>query len=239
MERQAVILYCRYPEAGRTKTRLARELGDAGTLLLYEALLADAAAKLAAVPGCGRLACLASHEPWKERPYDPLRRDPFATFDLRRQPALEFGARLAWSLRTVLEGGFARVVLIGVDSPELRRRDVEDALLLLETNDVAYGPAEDGGYNLIGMKRFHPDLFAGIAWSTKVVLEQSLDAAQRAGLTVGLTPMRADIDFIDDLRALRERLLQARARGLHDSPCPAVEAWLLGLLPEQKGRIPL
>jgi glycosyltransferase A (GT-A) superfamily protein (DUF2064 family) len=77
---------------------------------------------------------------------------------------------------------------------------------LLEPVDLVLGPAEDGGYYLIGMSRPHPNLFDGIAWSTKMVLAQTLDRAQELGLNSALTPPWRDVDTADDLARFQDEL---------------------------------
>jgi uncharacterized protein len=78
------------------------------------------------------------------------------------------------------------------------------ALALLETNDLVLGPALDGGYYLIGLKRTVPELLAGIPWSTERVLAMTQEKAMALGLTTALLPPWRDVDTIEDLLALIE-----------------------------------
>jgi len=219
----AVVLYGRYPVRGKTKTRLAASLGEEGTLQLYRSFLADTAAKLGAVECEGHVAVLAYDGASVAVPADPLGRNPFDRFTVMAQEGADFGARLSSSMRRVLEMGFRRVVLVGADSPEMERTDLEDALELLRTKDVVFGPADDGGYYLVGMSRFSDAIFTGINWSTPTVLQESLDAAARAGLGAGLVARRADVDLQADLEALARR---RRAGLLPNGPCSATDAWI-------------
>jgi rSAM/selenodomain-associated transferase 1 len=216
------------------KTRLAASLGADDTLLLYRAFLADTAWKLSLAAGAQKVAALAYDGDAAGLPTDPLGRDPFAGFVVQPQTGSDFGARLGSTLQRALELQAGSVVLVGADTPEIEGADIEDAFRVLEQRDVVLGPADDGGYYLVGMNRFAPALFQGIAWSTSVVLEQSLAAARRAGLSAGLVARRPDVDVMDDLVALQLRRKAERAAG-RPSPCPATDAWLDGRIDGQLG----
>jgi len=226
------VLFGRYPEPGQAKTRLAATLGTRQTLLLYQALLADTAAKLAEVSACQPVAALTASRPMAEPPPDPLGRTPFATFRLEGQEGEDFGARLGSTMARVLDAGFGRVVLVGADSPELTVGDLEDAFQHLDHSGLVLGPAADGGYYLVGLRRFHPELFARITWSTSQVFQETCQVAEQLGLPLGIVQMRADIDYIADLQALAARRGRAWTAG-EDSPCPATDGWLQGKLPGQ------
>jgi rSAM/selenodomain-associated transferase 1 len=228
----ALVLFGRLPEAGMTKTRLARTLGEAPTLLLYQAMLADTAWKLARIEAADPVAMMTCAGEPRWPPQDPLSRNPYASFRMFRQEGADFGTRLGFSLSRPLDFGYQKVVLVGADSPELSVADLVHALELLDRCDVVLGPAEDGGYYLIGEKRHHPELFQGITWSTNVVFEQTRAAAQCAKLSVGLVRMLGDIDTIEDLRKLSKR-------GEALSACPATAAWLGGKLPGQEEERPV
>jgi len=225
----ALVLFGRYPELGATKTRLAADLGHEATLALYEALLCDTAAKLSSLDGCTPIAFLACSHQWTSLPADPLQRDPFSRFMMLRQPNLDFGGRLSAALKGPLNMGFRKVVLVGADSPELSIGDLREALDRLEQSDVVLGPAEDGGYYLIGLRRFVPELFRGIHWSTSTVASETIDAAQSTGHGIELIRMLPDIDYMKDLRALKERRLRT-AEPEKPSVCPATDAWLRNVL---------
>jgi rSAM/selenodomain-associated transferase 1 len=230
--RRALVLFGRYPLLGRTKTRLAAALGDRETLLLYEALLADTAWKLGQVSRCRHVAALAELPADGPLPRDPLCRDPFEAFFVSGQRGEGFGERLANSMRRGVEDGGGPAVLVGADSPELTVGTLESAFALLDDHDLVMGPAADGGYYLVAMARFHPELFEGIAWSTDVVLAQTEAVAGRLGLRVGRVETLADLDTAADLAAFAERRRRAWSEG-GPSPCPATDAWLRGMLPGQ------
>jgi len=91
------------------------------------------------------------------------------------------------------------VVLIGSDLPQLERADLASAFAALDHQQAVLGPACDGGYWLIGLRRPEPALMEGIAWGSEQVLEQTLAALARRGLEAALLPWRRDLDRGEDL----------------------------------------
>ncbi len=108
-----------------------------------------------------------------------------------------------------------RIVAIGSDCPELSSAHIQSALQQLSRHDVVLGPAQDGGYYLIGLRSPCPALFQSINWSTSVVLQQTQAKAQQLGLSVAQLPMLSDIDRPEDL-AIWQRI-QQEASYVHDS----------------------
>jgi uncharacterized protein len=233
---KACVLFGRYPEPGQGKTRLAAALGEESTFLLYQALLADTAWKVSQVPEAMPVAALANGEDYQAPPPDPLGRAFFETFQRIGQEGDSFGQRLGGTFRRVFGLGFSRIVLVGADSPELSLHDLTDAFAKLEQHDLVLGPAADGGYYLIALKRFYSSLFENITWSTSAVFAETVHKAEALGLTVATTAQRWDVDFLSDLAALKER---RTGRPERTSSCPATDAWLKGQLAEQQGTPPL
>jgi hypothetical protein len=228
--RQALFIMARLPVAGQTKTRLGAAIGAEAATALYRAFLRDlgerftrAAARAcydlywfyAAPAGVGE-AAFAAQVP--------------AGGMLFRQEGQDFAARLWHGFRTLSARGYERVVVIGSDSPHLPAAWVAQAFESLATHDVVIGPAEDGGYYLLGQRvQDAPiDLFSGIAMSTATVCAETLARARAAGLSVAQTPATFDIDEADDLDRLRRALREAPS-ALADA-APATQA-LLSALP--------
>jgi glycosyltransferase A (GT-A) superfamily protein (DUF2064 family) len=119
------------------------------------------------------------------------------------------------------EAAFDAAILVGSDVPWLGAdRVLEAAETLRSSGGVVLGPADDGGYYLIGMTEAHAGLFEGIAWGTGSVLTDTLRAAARAGVDAHLVRGTYDVDTIDDLHRL-ERELAAAPPGV----CAEVRRW--------------
>jgi hypothetical protein len=83
---------------------------------------------------------------------------------------------------------------------------LEQGIAALACSDLVYGPSLDGGYYLVGLRRFIPGVFENIDWSTERVMAQSLRQVARSGVSVSLLPDWYDIDTINDLQRLNHEL---------------------------------
>lgn len=124
-------------------------------------------------------------------------------FKYQEQIGESLGDRLHGATKTAFDAGAQRVVVIGTDCPKLASTDLESAFRQLKKCDVVIGPAEDGGYYLIGLKSDCAQLFANIDWSTSQVLQQTLRAALELELSVAKLKILSDVDYPEDLLTLR------------------------------------
>ena len=220
MPTESLILFAKPPLAGRVKTRLAANLGSEGAAQLYACFLRDAAGTARALgearPGAN-LVC-----EWALEQGDSLDEFPLTdwlpgAFLHRAQTGADLGARMAAALGRCLAFG-RRAVLIGTDFPDLPHEVLIDAFEKLESGDepkIALGPAADGGYYLIGMNRFLPEIFTGIPWSTGEVLSRTMEKADTLGVGTAFLPEWRDVDEADDLEALKSRLSRDDSRARH------------------------
>lgn len=140
----------------------------------------------------------------------------------------DLGARMNQAFRTLFTQGYRQVVLIGSDVPTLPLNHFKQALTSLEDHDLVLGPAFDGGYYLIGLKRMAPELFVDIPWSTDQVLRLTQGKAVALGLTTALLEPWRDVDTLADLQSLiaahvaeakkpkNERTFSSRTAGVLD-----------------------
>jgi rSAM/selenodomain-associated transferase 1 len=192
--KRAVVLLARAPSAPG-KTRLTAHLSDAVARDLRERLLLDT---LAAAHATG-YPIVVSYTP--EEAGDEMRTLVGASRVIA-QRGDDLGARMRNAINDALAAGAAAVVLIGSDLPSLPPEHLVRAFELLEgsgavpagAHDLVLGPAEDGGFYLIGASGALPDLFAGVGWSRSDVMARVSAAAQQAGLVVGLAPPWWDVD---------------------------------------------
>jgi rSAM/selenodomain-associated transferase 1 len=183
-----LIVMARHPAPGRVKTRLAATLGAERTCALYRAFVLDLA---------GRLDALPYDVTWAYWPSTA----PFATLlpgaHCRPQRGGDLGERMA---NAVAECGGPAVV-IGADAPHVPAARLEEAVeALAGAADLVLGPADDGGYYLIGLRAPTPALFAGVAWGTPRVLAETL--ARAGGLRTRLLEPCFDVDTPADLARL-------------------------------------
>lgn len=200
-----VIVFSRYPEAGRTKTRLIASLGADRAAQLQQALSRYTFERT-------RDFCVsADGHGWQVRFAGGSAEKMAAMFGqsaehYQPQVGTDLGQRLQHATRSAFDRGASRVVVIGTDCPAVEPATLASAMDKLSKCDVVLGPAVDGGYYLVGMREFQPQLFADIAWGSDRVLDQTVAAAKRAGCRVGMLGMLADVDQPEDLVHCRRLL---------------------------------
>jgi hypothetical protein len=149
-------------------------------------------------------------------------------YGYRLQGDGDLGARLRQAVGQAFVDGAERAVVIGSDCPGLGARQVRQAAALLEQADLVVGPATDGGYYLLGLRRPVPDIFSGMAWGSDAVCAQTLAAAARLGLEHRLLEPLSDVDRGEDLTVWWRASLQ-RALPQLSVVIPALnEAALIG-----------
>jgi rSAM/selenodomain-associated transferase 1 len=198
------------------KSRLIRDLGLRGGASLRLALLRDTLESISAL--AAEKAVLYT-PPDREAEIRAL--TPFPAVFLPQRGAT-LGERMREGARDLLTSGFDAVVLIGSDLPTLPPAHVSAALGMVTGRGevVVLGPAEDGGYYLIGLTESHPELFEGIPWGTPHVLQRTCEAAQAHGIAVETMPVWYDVDSVSDLRRVLQRCEQLAGAGRH------TRAWL-------------
>jgi hypothetical protein len=189
-----LLLFTKPAIAGRVKTRLIGALSAQQAADLHAAFLADLLANL----GGGRFALRLA---WAVEPGEALPSGPVPSL---RQQGADLGARLFAGLSAAATE-FPYVAAIGSDHPELSATVVERAFAALQAGArVVLGPAEDGGYYLVAVRREYltSRLFADVPWSGPRVLEVTLERCRQAGIEPSLLPVGRDVDTAEDLARL-------------------------------------
>lgn len=183
------MVFSRAPLAGRVKRRLAARLGDQAAARL-QLRLTRRALRTAAAAGCG-----------------PVELHLTQRHSLFKRSALQKGADLGERMCAALEQALRRhraAILIGSDCPALRPAHLRRAARLLAGGcDAVLGPAEDGGYVLIGARRVSRRLFAGIEWGTSGVYAATVKRLESAGYRWRALPVLWDVDRPQDVERLR------------------------------------
>lgn len=198
MSADQLVIFVKAPRLGTVKTRLAASLGARAALAAHCALVETLFTQLAALAGVEvRFTpdeALAEITTWLA-----------PAWTARPQGPGDLGARLQRAFREHFTAGASRVVVIGSDCPDITVGDIQAAWAALSERDVVLGPATDGGYWLVGLRKPQPGLFGGISWSTALVLGQTLRHAQRRGLSVRLLRKLGDVDTAGDWQAFLKR----------------------------------
>ncbi len=182
-------IFARAPVLGKVKTRLAGQIGAAAALAAHEELVCHTLDRLASVPEleCQLWIAGAADHPgvlrWARRWALPV----------LVQRGDDLGARMCHAIETSLAEASAAVI-VGTDCPGITADYVRQAAFALQENDLVLGPAEDGGYGLIGLRRSVPECFENVAWGTDLVLAQTIALARERGLSYRLLDEVWDVD---------------------------------------------
>ncbi|GBE05662.1 MAG TPA: glycosyltransferase [Nitrospirae bacterium] len=189
--KNALIIIAKYPELNNVMTRLAGSMPDKKRLVLYISLLESTVQRLRSIPGVDTFIAYA---PQNSKEY-------FSKFNVKLLPLSkgDLGERMLDAMSRVLAEGYEKTALAGVDIPELTGSIILKAFELLSGNDIVYGPAGDGGYYLVGIKKPVKEIFNDIQWSTERTLEQCMDKAKQFGYSVVFTKTLSDVDTPEDL----------------------------------------
>ena len=189
-----LLLFTKAPEAGKVKTRLAAVMGSEAAAQLYEKLLLDCLEMSVSAALCPVDIWCA---PSTRHAFFQYCRERYRT-GLQQQVQGDIGQRMSHALMSASQHA-GQVVLIGADCPALTADDLDRALdSLQQGTDVVLGPAEDGGYYLIGMRNHHPRLFENIPWSTAWVLAATEARLRELGLGWHTLPVHRDVDTAED-----------------------------------------
>jgi hypothetical protein len=199
--RKCLIIFTRYPEPGKTKTRLIPVLGAEGAATLQrqmtEQKLAQVRELQAAYPVSVEVHFTGGNEQLMQSWLG-------SSLIYQRQSEGDIGCRMASAFQASFEAGMNNVVLIGIDCPDLNAQLMAEAFQALHQHDLVLGPAVDGGYYLIGLRRLIPELFTGIRWSTAEVLPETLRIAHRLELAVAKLRLLSDVDRPEDLSVWKQ-----------------------------------
>jgi rSAM/selenodomain-associated transferase 1 len=204
--RQALAVAAKAPQPGKVKTRLHSLLSADEATELYRCFLKDTLSLMECVPGTD---LIISYTPeGAESYFEPALSNGHRLL-LQRGEA--FGDRLYHALEDLLAEGFASAAIMDADSPTLPACYLARAFeeLARPGDRVVLGPAADGGYYLIGIKRPHRRLFERITWSTERVLAETIERAGEIGLEVSLLPEWYDVDSEAEFERLRREIVES------------------------------
>lgn len=202
--KELLMIFARNPEKGKVKKRLARTVGEENALRIYQELLAHTARVITPLD-LDKQVLYSEHLPEK---------DPFGLSVHRRglQKGEELGERMATAFRDAFSEGYERVVIIGSDCYELSSEVIQKAFQALRHDQKAVlGPAEDGGYYLLGTTSYIDPLFRNKSWGGNNVLLDTLVDLRSEKLQYHLLPTLNDVDEEADLGPLRKLLQEERS----------------------------
>ena len=199
-QRRRLILFARFPVAGKVKTRLIPALGAEGAAALHRRLVLRTLRTAHALCQSQNVELEIRYAGDNETEMRHWLGDGWLC---RKQCDGDLGQRMAGAFADSFREASPATVIIGSDCPASTPEVLAAAFESLKTNPVVFGPATDGGYYLIGLTRLVPELFQGVAWGTETVLAQSLEILARNDNKPALLTPLDDLDRPEDLSAWR------------------------------------
>ena len=189
-----LLIFTRNPELGKAKTRLAKTVGDETALEIYKFLLErtrDISSKVNADKAVYYSVKIRENDIWNPNIYQK-----------HQQFGDDLGIRMLNAFKNGFEAGYEKVMIIGSDLYDLSEKNIEKAFVALNTNDVVIGPAEDGGYYLLGMNTLQENVFKNKEWGTASVRKDTLkDLSDKK---VKVLAFKNDIDVYEDILDIPE-----------------------------------
>ena len=188
--KNALIIFIRNPILGKVKTRMAKSVGDETALNIYRFLL-DKTKEVTQHLPCDKIVFYSEEIINKDIWDTPI-------YQKKLQDGADLGAKMNHAFESCFKNNYKNVVLIGSDVFDLKESHLEEAFEQLEKKNVVMGPALDGGYYLLWLKKEHPEIFINKNWGTSTVRKNTMKHLEKEN--VHLLPMLNDIDVIEDLK---------------------------------------
>lgn len=189
MNKNCLLIFTRNPELGKVKTRLAKTIGDEKALEIYYFLLEKTKQVTQQIQAEKRVyydCFIDENDLWNSQ-----------TFQKFIQKGTDLGSRMQHAFSEAFQSGFEKVIIIGSDLYDLTPEIISTAFQQLDKNDVVIGPAIDGGYYLLGMKKLHQTIFQNKNWGTESVRKDTLTDLKDK--EVFLLEELNDVDVFEDI----------------------------------------
>lgn len=198
MPKEKLIIFVKNEELGKTKTRLAADIGDQQALSVYQKLLEwtfKQTNDLKITKEVWYSGFIPENDIWERGDYRK-----------RLQSGEDLGKRMSGAFQqTFEEEEFEKAVIIGSDCAELTSGIIQSAFKKLDTHELVIGPAEDGGYYLLGMRAFHPQVFEEIEWGTESVFNETVEIIKESGASFARLEELNDVDTLKDWERVKEK----------------------------------
>ena len=187
--KKLLMIFTRNPELGKVKTRLSKSVGDIMALDIYQFLLdktKEVTQNISADKVVYYSEKITENDLWSSSLYKK-----------EVQFGDDLGAKMEYAFQTAFENNYEKVLLIGSDLYDLEPSHINEAFEKLKNKDVVIGPALDGGYYLVGLKKNYPEIFKNKRWGTSSVRKDTLKNLEK--VDVHLLPILNDVDVLEDI----------------------------------------
>jgi uncharacterized protein len=191
MSENLIIVFAKNIVLGKVKTRLAKTVGDNAAFEVYKHLFDTTQRESLKASNCDLHVYFS----------DVVIQSAWPNTEKFVQQGTDLGERMFNAFEAGFSKGYKRIIGVGSDLPDLTASIMEAGLTALETHDTVFGPSEDGGYYLIGMRQSTPCIFQNKPWSTDQLLNITLSELTENGISTAILETLNDVDDIDDLKA--------------------------------------
>ena len=190
MEKNLLIIFVKNAKLGKVKTRLAKTIGDEKALKIYNQLIGitQKATEQLTVDKRVYFSEEKTGQKW-------MKTSKYV------QKGVGLGEKMQKAFKKAFKDGFEKIILIGSDLPEISAEIIQEGFDSLDKNEVVFGPAEDGGYYLVGMKKSHTFIFENNPWSNPKLLETTLKELGKQDVCFSLLKTLNDIDTFEDFKS--------------------------------------
>lgn len=196
MNKRQLLVFTKNPQLGKVKTRLAKSIGEEKALFIFQKLIEKTAQTIGSISVHKSLyysEFIENGDLWDTQ-----------VSEKKIQNGNTLGERMSNAFQDGFEKGFEQIVIIGTDLWDLESSDIDQAFKVLETNTAVIGPATDGGYYLLGLSQWMPEVFKNKIWGTASILNDTMEDFKERKLAL-LKP-KNDVDYYEDLRTFPELL---------------------------------
>ncbi len=209
MEKELVIVFVKNTQLGKVKTRLAKTIGDEAALTVYSELVKVTENAVKHLDANVQIH-FSKH----------IENSSWDGFLKAIQQGKNLGERMQHAFQNGFSEGYGRIVLIGSDLPDISEKHICQAIEKLKENDAVFGPAEDGGYYLIGLSKMHRYIFENKPWSQPQLLAETLTELKQQNISFTTLETLNDIDTFEDLITSKfyqnNNQLQEKIKQTHD-----------------------
>ncbi len=196
--KNGILIFQKNAELGKVKTRLASTIGDQAAFEAYQ-LLVKYTHKVASESPVQKILFYSNHLE-EDRGEYPI------NYRFELQSGFGLGEKMSNAFQRLFEEKFDRLIIIGTDCAEITSELISEAFESLKDRDVVIGPAHDGGYYLLGMRKFIPGLFEGIPWSTDQVASLTRNYLENHKISYDVLATLSDVDFEEDWNKFKDKL---------------------------------
>ncbi|MDP2364525.1 MAG: TIGR04282 family arsenosugar biosynthesis glycosyltransferase [Ignavibacteria bacterium] len=190
----SIIIFTRYPIEGKVKTRLASTIGNHYAKEFYKIISEKIINGTKLIRNSYKYVFYSN-----ENEKDLVKKWLGNSFLYSHQEGNNLGEKMTNAFRKVFSHGAKKSIIIGTDIPDLSPQIIKEAIKQLDKTDIVIGPSKDGGYYLLGMKKYYPAIFENIEYSSHTVFSETIAIAEKLNLTYSTLELLQDIDTEDDI----------------------------------------